>query len=116
MDVRAAARSVGVDNGDSVLPGCRWRQPDRIPGNPYGGLASAPGVRWRPNRRDPADRQQPGPAGTWAALRHRGGGPMKGGRAIAGTDSCQCDSGSPPPTANPAGLTQIAYRVADFAG
>ena len=41
---------------------------------------------------------------------------MKGGRAIAGTDACQCDSGSPPPTANPAGLTQIAYRVADFAG
>ena len=41
---------------------------------------------------------------------------MTGGRAIAGTDACQCDSGPPPPTANAAGLTQIAYRVADFAG
>ena len=43
---------------------------------------------------------------------------MTGGRrrATAGTDACQCDSGPPPPTANLAGLTQIAYRVADFAG
>jgi hypothetical protein len=38
------------------------------------------------------------------------------GEVTSGTGACSCDGGQPPPAANPAGLTEVAYRANDFNG
>src|SRR5262249_41778126 len=68
----------------------------------------------RPGR-DPADRQRPGPARARAALRHRGGDPMKRGHEHDGSPPSGDTAASSAAVSNPPGLAQLAYRAGDFA-